>query len=426
LAVYVLAVAGPLVLARAARGPSGRPFVAELGSSLGIVALSVLAMQLVLPSRMRLFASLGADVAVRLHRRLAELLVSLIAAHIAIVMVADRQRLALLRVVDAPGRAQAAIGSVIALGALFGTSAIRRRLRLTYSWWRAGHVALGVGALLLAVVHAWGVQRYLAAGPGFIALGVLTLGGSCAVVQLRVARPRRLAAQPYVVDRVEPESGGATTVHLRADGHAGRRFEPGQFAWIKPAEAPLAFDEHPFSYSSSAEVPERPSFTIKSYAGFSARAATLKPGSLLLVDGPHGAFRLDPRAAGALLVAGGIGITPCISVLRTARDRSDARPYFVVYGNRTLEGATFREELGRLQSTLDLEVVYVLSRPGADWNGERGFVGRAALERHLPDDMRGWNFLVCGPPVMADGALAALIELGLPAERVHVERFVAV
>jgi predicted ferric reductase len=315
---------------------------------------------------------------------------------------------------------------VIALGALFGTSAIRRRLRLAYSRWRAAHVVLGVGALLLAVAHAWGVHRYLAAGPGCIALGVLTIGASCAVIHLRVARPRRLAAQPYVVDRVEPERGGATTVHLRADGHAGRLFEPGQFAWIKPGEAPLAFAEHPFSYSSSAEVPERPSFTIKSYAGFSARAATLKPGSPILVDGPHGAFRLDPRGAGALLVAGGIGITPCISVLRTACDRGDPRPYVLVYGSRTLEEATFREELWRLGTALELAVVHVLSRPEADWRGERGRVDRALLERHLPDDLRGWDFLVCGPPLMADGVLGALVGLGLPAERVHVERFVAV
>ena len=430
LTVYVLAVLGPLVLARAARGPSGRPFVAELGSSLGIVGLSVLAMQLVLPSRVRLFAALGAEVAVRLHRRLAEVLVSLIAAHVILVMVADDRRLALLRFVDAPRRAQAAVGSMVALAALFGTSAIRGRLRLTYSGWRAAHVALGVGALLLAVVHAWGVHRYLAARPGFAGLGVLTVGAGWGVVHLRVARPRRLAAHPYRVERVEPERGGAATVHLCADGHAGDPFEPGQFAWIKPARSPLALAEHPFSYSSSAEVPERPSFTIKSYAGFSASAAKLKPGSQMLVDGPHGAFRLDPRGAGALLVAGGIGITPCISVLRTARDRDDRRRYLLVYGNRTLKDATFREELARLRLSLDLAVVYVLSRPDADWTGEWtvecGYVDRALLERHLPDDLRGWDFFICGPPAMADGALGALVGLGLPAERVHVERFVAV
>jgi predicted ferric reductase len=255
---------------------------------------------------------------------------------------------------------------------------------------------------------------------------VLAAGAGWAVVNLRVARPRRLVAQPYLVDRVEPELGGAATVHLRAHGHAGRLFEPGQFAWIKPAADPLSLAEHPFSYSSSAEVPERPSFTIKPYAGFSARAASLEPGALMLVDGPHGSFRLDPAAAGALLVAGGIGITPCMSVLRTASDRGEQRPYVLVYANRALEDATFHDELQRLRADLDLAVVYVLSRPAAGWTGERGYVDRALLARHLPDDVRAWDFFICGPPLMADGALGALIGLGLPAERVHVERFVAV
>jgi 3-phenylpropionate/trans-cinnamate dioxygenase ferredoxin reductase subunit len=239
------------VLARAAHGPSGRPFVAELASSLGIVALSVLAMQLVLPSRVRLFAALGAEVAVRLHRHLAEVLLSLVAAHVVLVMAADRDRLALLRFVDAPWRAQAAIGSAVALVALMGTSAARRRLRLPYTGWRALHVVLGAGALLLAVAHTWGVHRYLAAGPARVGLGVLTVGAAGAVLYLRVARPRRLAARPYVVERVQLERGGAASVQLRAEGHAGTAFEPGQFAWIKPADAPLAFDEQ------APEAPER-------------------------------------------------------------------------------------------------------------------------------------------------------------------------
>lgn len=426
LMVYALAVVGPLALARSTRGPSGRPLVAELGSSLGIVALSVLAMQLVLPSRLRVFAALGADVAVRLHRRLAEVLLSLVAAHIVLVMLAEHDRLALLRFVDAPWRAQAAIGSVVALVVLLATSLARRRVRLTYSGWRVLHVALGVAALLLAAVHTWGVHRYLAAGPARVALAVLTVGAAGAVVYLRLARPQRLSTRPYVVERVKRERGGATTLHLRAAGHAGHRFEPGQFAWIKPAQAPLAFAEHPFSYSSSAEEPDRPSFTIKPYAGFSARAARLEPGSRMLVDGPHGAFRLDPHGRGVLLAAGGIGITPCISLLRTAYDRADRRRYLLLYGNRSLADATFRAELEWLSLFLRLSVIHVLSHPDAAWRGECGHIDSALLERHLPDDLRGWEFFVCGSPRVVDGVHRALVAVGIPAERVHVERFVAV
>ena len=54
-----------------------------------------------------------------------------------------------------------------------------------------------------------------------------------------------------MVERLAPERGGATTVALRADGHPGRRFRAGQFAWLKLADAPYALTEHPFSYASS-------------------------------------------------------------------------------------------------------------------------------------------------------------------------------
>ena len=73
-----------------------------------------------------------------------------------------------------------------------------------------------------------------------------------------------------MIEHVISERGGATTLRLRAEGHGGRRFEAGSFAWLKVADSAFGLSEHPFSYSSSAERPERPWFTIKAYDGFSA------------------------------------------------------------------------------------------------------------------------------------------------------------
>jgi predicted ferric reductase len=100
------------------------------------------------------------------------------------------------------------------------------------------------------------------------------------LVELRLLRPRRLARRAYVVERVGEERGAATTLALRADGHRGHHFRPGQFAWLKLADAPHALVEHPFSYSSSANRPERPEFTIKAYGDFTSRVPQLRPGTL--------------------------------------------------------------------------------------------------------------------------------------------------
>jgi predicted ferric reductase len=424
--VYGLAAVLPLGAVLAGSPPPGRGFVLELGSALGIVALSLLALQLVLPARLGPVARpLGADVAVRLHRHLADVLVAAIAAHVALVVIGDPSNLALFDPLGAPWRAQAAIGACVALAALIASSVLRRRLRLAYARWRGLHVTLGIGAVALSVLHAIGVDRYLTSPAGLL-VAALAAVGLLAVLELRVLRPRRLAGRPYLVERVVPERGGAVTLALRAEGHRGRPFRPGQFAWLKLADAPHALAEHPFSYSSSAGRPERPTFTIKAYDGFTRRVAEMRPGTRVLVDGPHGSFSVRPHAERFVLIAGGIGITPIISLLRSAADAGDRRPFLLVYGSLRWEQTTFREELERLRRRIDLRVVHVLTEPPPGWQGETGLIDVALLERHLPPDLRGADVFLCGPPPMLAAAVAGLERLGVAPEHVHAEQFVTV
>ena len=426
LALYMAAIAGPLAIIAAREGAAPRPFIFELGSALGVAALSLLALQLVLPARLPWLSDIGAEVAVRLHRHLADIMLAAVAAHVAAVMVADPARLELLRFVGEPWRAQAAIGSVVALSVLVLTSIARRRLRLSYRWWRAVHLSLGGLALILAVVHTVGVGRYLVQGPAGWALIALTLMGLGALVMMRSPWFRRGSIRPYTVARVVRERGGAVTLELRADGHAGQQFIPGQFAWLKLPAVRAFLAEHPFSYASSAEDPSMPRFTMKSQAGFSAQASAFEPGMRLLVDGPHGAFRPRATTTGFLLVAGGIGITPSMSILRTAADRGDRRPHLLIYAARTADDVTFIDELDSLRQRLDLDVILVISAPPADWLGERGRIDAGILDRSLPGDIRGWQFLVCGSGAFVDAAMTALETVGVPGERVHAEQFVDV
>jgi predicted ferric reductase len=426
LAGYGLVAVLPLAAVLVASPPSGRGFVLELASALGIVALSLLALQLVLPARLELVARpLGAEVAVRLHRHLADVLVAAIAAHVALVVVGDPSNLALFDPLGAPWRAKAAVVSCVALAALIASSVLRRRLRLAYARWRGLHVSLGIGALALGVLHAIGVDRYLAA-PAGVPLAALAGVAALAMVELRLLRPRRLARRSYVLERVVPERGGATTLALRAEGHRGRPFRPGQFAWLKLADAPHALAEHPFSYSSSASSPERPTFTIKAYEGFTRRVPELEPGTRVLLDGPHGSFSARPHADRIVLIAGGIGITPIISLLRTAADARDRRPFVLVYGSLRWEEATFREELARLEQSIDLRVVHVLTDPHPGWHGETGFIDAALLRRLLPHRLPAADVFVCGPPPMLAAALDGLERLGVAPEHVHAEQFVTI
>jgi predicted ferric reductase len=426
LAIYGAAIVVPFLLVGLAPRAEGRTFTHELGSALGISVLVVLAMQLVLPSRLRLFAPLGADVAVRLHRRLATIVLGLTGAHVLVIVLADPARLALLRFVDAPLRAQAAISSVVAMLLLFGSSIARRRVRLSYAAWRGVHLLLGAAALVLALVHTIGVHRYLVSGPAIVALSSLVVVPFASLAALRVPRLRRSTVRPYTVIGVADEGGGVSSLHLEAEGHAGQPFHPGQFAWIRLAGMRTSLDDHPFSYASSARRPGRPVFAIRRQRGFTARVPDLAPGTRLLVDGPHGPFRHDPDAQGVLIVAGGIGITPAMSILRTAWDDRSPGRFLLVYAARTFDALTFMDHLDVLALHLDLQVVPVLSDPPPEWDGERGRIRAEVLDRHLPRDVRLWQFTVCGPPGLVDTTAAAFGELGIPPEHVHAERFVEV
>ncbi|TYB53483.1 hypothetical protein FXF51_49445 [Nonomuraea sp. PA05] len=155
--------------------------------------------------------------------------------------------------------------------------------------------------------------------------------------------------------------------------------------------------------------------------------AGLRPGTRAYLDGPHGVFTPDRNEGpGFVLIAGGVGIGPLMSMLRTFADRDDRRPCLLIYASRTLDDATFLEEIGQLRGRLDLTTVLVPEVPPEGWTEESGRIDQALIRRHLPPRFERMQYFVCGPPPMLDAVEATLAELGVPAARVHTERFVFV
>ena len=144
------------------------------------------------------------------------------------------------------------------------------------------------------------------------------------------------------------------------------------------------------------------------------------------MDGPHGAFTSDIGSCGGfVLIAGGVGITPMMSMLRTAADRGDHRPYRLVVVAGSPEDLLFREELGFLRHSLDLVVTEVLRQPRDGWDGHTGDLGVSLLALVLgtvdhPEDL---DHFICGPPGLVDDALDVLDALDVSPARVHTELF---
>ena len=189
--------------------------------------------------------------------------------------------------------------------------------------------------------------------------------------------------------------------------------------------SPFKITGHPFSFSSSAAVTDgRVEMTIRNLGDFTSAIREVPVGQRVYLDGPYGAFTIDRNPADMhVLIAGGVGITPMMSMLRTLADRGDKRPVVLLYGSKDWESITFREELEALKARLDLTIVHVLADPPAGWTGEKGFINAEMFKRHLPPPYADHEYFICGPDVMMDAIEKALGELDVPLSKYHSERY---
>ena len=126
--------------------------------------------------------------------------------------------------------------------------------------------------------------------------------------------------------------------------------------------------------------------------------------------------------------AGGSGITPVLSLLKTALAIEPQSRFTLFYGNRTSQGVMFLEEIAGLKDRyLDrLSVFHFLEDEYEEIELFNGRLDRAKADEILSSLVRAEDvdaFFICGPGPLMDAAEAALLALGVPAERVHTERF---
>lgn len=428
LLLYLSIVLVPVFLMLVPPVPSGRPFWLEFSIALGFVGLTQIGLQFLLIARFkRATAPYGIDIILRYHRQIAMVAVAAILLHPAIIVIDNPSRLKLLNPLGGNWASRVALISTAALLIIVVTSVWREKLRIDYERWRGLHLFLGITAIAFAQLHASMAGLYINTLWKQAIWIIMALVMVSLVVFLRLFKPAIQKAAHWRVAEVRRERGDTHTLALEPVGHGGFRFQPGQFAWIKVDGSPWTLEEHPFSFASSAERTDRIEFGIKALGDFTKAVGDIREGTRAYVDGPHGAFSIDRyEAAGYVLVAGGVGITPFMSILRTMADRGDPRPVMLLYADKKWDDVAYREDLEALQERLDLEVVYVLEEPPDDWDGEEGYVTAELLERRLPKEKFERDYMICGPPVMMDVVHETLLERGVPHARIQLERFALV
>jgi predicted ferric reductase len=421
-AAYVGVVVSPLVFAVIGASQPDHGFWTNFSVALGFVGLAMMGLEFALVARFKpVAAPFGQDALLQFHRQIGYVGLAFIAAHFAIS--AKWNELTLSQALHAPLLVWFGMAALISMVVLIATSVWRGRLRLSYETWHVIHTVLAVVVIVGAVGHIFFVDEYVASLWKQILWGLMSAAFVALLVWVRLVKPQRATTRPWRVERVVPERGHTTTVALSPPPGVDFRFEPGQFAWFAIGRSPFSLTQHPFSFSSSAERREV-EVAIKALGDFTSRIRELKTGTKVYVDGPHGAFSIDQdEGPGFGLIAGGVGIAGLISMLRTMADRNDIRPVILFYANSDWDGVAFREELEQLKGRPNLTLVHVLERPHESWAGETGYVTADVLARHLPNGYQRFQYFICGPDPMMDAVESALLELDVPAERVHTERF---
>ncbi|QDH70044.1 ferredoxin reductase family protein [Marilutibacter alkalisoli] len=426
IALYLALIALPLLVLLLGDRPGGGGFGWDFALALGYAGLAMMAVQFALTARFkRATAPFGIDIIYYFHRYLAVIAFMLLLLHAALLVAIRPEAVGSIDPREAPAYMTLGWLAMLAFVSIMVTSLLRKQLRIDYDVWRRMHTVLAVLGIAFALLHILGSASYLLT-PFKRGLWItLALSAIALVVHVRVIRPWWLQRHPWRVTEIRQERGRSWTVAVEPQHAAAFHYEPGQFSWLSLRASPLAMREHPFSFSSSPTRPGRLEFTIKALGDFTATIGDLQPGMAAWVDGPYGAFGVDrhPDATGHVFIAGGVGIAPIVSMLRALADRGDTRPLWLFYGNRRWERIVFREELDVMAGHLDLHVVHVLGEPPDGWTGERGFITREVLARHLPAGRHGFHYFICGPKPMIQLAERSLRSLDVPATRMHSEIF---
>ncbi|MBU7004307.1 MAG: ferric reductase-like transmembrane domain-containing protein [Theionarchaea archaeon] len=402
-----------------------------LGRILALEAFVLFLCQFILSSKIKVLErGMGLDRLLIIHRRLGKIGIFLILLHPFFLFsftasqgFSGELALRALGLVDAQFSGPRSYGpltiAIIILSGFIlvsGTAILYGKIRLGYETWRKIHY-LTYALIPLAFAHSTilgsdlqgGILMYYWYGMIIVYLFVLSH---------RIWKRSSIRGKPYKVTSVEKVSHDVWNL-----GFEGPEIEhkPGQFMILQLKRKDKVSEAHPFTISSSPG--KKPSVTVKSVGDFTSTIGETEISDTAYIDAPYGVFSfMNFEARDLVFIAGGIGITPFLSMLRYMRDAGLDRKVTLIWGNKTQEDIIFKEEIEALVDQLpSFKLVHVLSME-EDWTGERGLIDKEVLKRHV-DDFEHAEFFVCGPPPMNALVEGSLQELGVSKDRIHDERF---
>jgi predicted ferric reductase len=398
----------------------------SLGRVTALVGTYLVLVQVVLLARVPwIERRVGFDRLTVWHRRNGKVAITLVVLHVPLIIVGYALtdqisvRSEISSVYDSyPGIWAATVGTAVLIVVVLSSLMIVRR-RLRYEAWYLIHLSVYAG-ILLTYFHEVPDGNELSANASqrdyWYALYLVAIG---LLVCFRLVAPAVRAWRYRLrVTEIHRESPHVVSVYME-----GRRLERlggrgGQFFLWRFLDRRRWWQAHPFSMSAAPDG-RRLRITVKDVGDFSGDLGTLRPGTRVIAEGPFGTFTPDHgAAAGSVLIAGGIGITPLRAMLDELLGRG--RPVTLIHRVLHDEDLVLRDELAGLAVDGALAIVNVV---GDHTGGDGASLLSAEHLRAIVPNLAECEVYLCGPPSMMRHVRAGLAEAGVPQGRIHSERF---
>jgi predicted ferric reductase len=438
LLIYLSLVLLPLGISLGLNLPN-RPWLDELSSSLAMVGFNIILIEFWLSGRVKLLSKiLGVDWVLQVHQLFARTALVFLLVHPFMytlpsqpIWMMDSSQQNFLGLTLTSGLT--GMLSLFALIFLVGLAIMRKSSEISYEAWRLSHVVLALVIATVGFIHTIDAGRYAqevwmkSYWQFMLGLALLSLAWTY------IVKPLVQNKNAHEVTSIKQVSLKIWELVIKHSKEKKLKYQGGQFAWLKiGSSSPMR--ENPFSISScSRQDSSEISFMIKDVGDFTHQISQLQVGQKIFIDGPYGNFGAEAMSVEhdqLVMIAGGVGIAPMISILRQIERDQDskvlAKKILLIYGNRVAEQEVNLKEMIHLESLKNLEVVQLLSEPSHDWQGLTGVLDTSTLEKILnihQINVKSAQFMICGPAEMIDSAETSLDQFGAPLAHIASEKF---
>ncbi|OGC52207.1 hypothetical protein A2W32_05075 [candidate division WWE3 bacterium RBG_16_37_10] len=391
----------------------------DLGRIFGTLGFSGIILQMILSSRIKMLEKgVGLDRLSRWHKTNARAAFTFILFHPFLLFFDFLKKLDFDFLKNLTIYEWFGVFALILLTAFVSITVFSERLKIKYETWKITH-KIAYLVIFLAGIHSFMVRGGINyKKPLFYWWAFLILLALTTLFLKFYTRKKRA----FKITDIINETQTTRTIKLEpVDNKAIFDYKPGQFAFITFLSGSLPKEEHPFTISSSP-YGNNYTHTIKESGDFTNQLGKLQVGDSAIVEGPYGVYSNYGMKGPFAFIAGGVGITPLMSMIRFNSSQPKKEKIILFNCVRNQNDVIFRDELTNLEKSGDwLRIIYILSdeKTGTNYNE---YINNEMITKEL-DFIELYKFFICAPPKMMYKVRKDLLKLGVQKNNIFIEEF---